>query len=108
MKLLIITKIINLIPALALNVLKGILERSKTVFNKFRSSAIYSIIMLYANALAGMESQTIALCHKRETLQTPIFMHLLERNKINTEGIVILHPECSTGILSAALAEKAD
>lgn len=60
------------------------------------------------NALAGMDPNPILTCHKRETLQTPIFMRLLERNKINTEGIVILHPECSTGVLSAKLAEKAD
>ena len=60
------------------------------------------------NALAGMEQQDIIACHKRESLQAPIFMRLLARNQINIKGIVILHPECSTGVLSAKLAEKAD
>ena len=53
-----------------------------------------------------MGQENITMCHQYDTLRATVFLHLLEKNKINTEGIVILHPECSTGVLSAKLAER--
>src|SRR6266478_3735913 len=60
------------------------------------------------NSLAGMDPNQILTCHKYDTLRAPVFLRLLEKNNINTDGIVILNPECATGVLSAKLAEKTD
>jgi trans-aconitate methyltransferase len=56
-----------------------------------------------------MEQQnTIQICDKCDTLLTNAFLHFLKTNNIKTDGIVILNPECSTGVLSNELAKKAD
>jgi trans-aconitate methyltransferase len=70
----------------------------------------YIIIALcIMSSLAATEQPDgMRICHTYDTLRASIFLHLLEKNKIDTEGIVILHPECATGVLSAKLAEKAD